>query len=132
MARFVRVQEDESYATYDVPTKEEYEDLIEKLRGTQKDFETRFWGIAQKIISLEGRIAGPDNEKTQITIMNGQVYTLELEGTKKQIEVFEAERQRKRYASLFPPHMSFVGIVKLALECGLTVMNVTTYKKEDK
>lgn len=68
-----------------------------------------------------------DNKNTQIALMDGAGDTLELEGTKKQIEAFEAER-KKRNDALFPRALSFVKSIELALEHGLTVKKVTTRK----
>lgn len=69
----------------------------------------------------------PGTEKTKYSLMNGVGDWIELEGTEKQIEAFEAERKEKNDA-LFPRHMSFIKTIELALEHGLTVKKVTTRK----
>lgn len=133
----------------EVPTKEEYDDFRQRVGSALDLADKKIISLEDRIAALEDRNSVPttenvadwlheakeeyeeslDNEKTQMTIMNGKGDTLELEGTKKQIEAFEAERRKKNVA-LFPKALSFVKIVELALERGLTVKKVTTYKKE--
>ena len=68
-----------------------------------------------------------DTKNTQATLITGAGDILELEGTGKQIEAFEAKRKEKNDA-LFPSCMSFIKTIELALEHGLTVKKVTTRK----
>lgn len=139
--RFVKVQD--QYASYNVPTKEEYEDLIEKLRETQKDLETRLWGLAQKGISLQDRIATLEKETERknespkeeeldedkegssykaalFSIANGG---LEITGTEEQYKTFEKSREEID-KSLFPKFLTYDKLVRLALDCGLTVKKI--------
>lgn len=80
------------------------------------------YGLDDELLNEEGK-----NEKTRMTLMNGAGNTLELEGTEKRVEAFEAER-KERNDALFPSCMSFIETVSLALEHGLSVKKVTTRK----
>ncbi len=125
MTRFVRVQGAGQYASYDVPTKEEYKYFRENVSYYLERLGSRI-----AVLEKEAEKESPKEEfepatdkKTKIALMNGEGHMLELEGTEKQIEDFEAERKEKNDA-LFPRALSFVKIVELALEHGLSVKKV--------
>lgn len=67
-------------------------------------------------------------ERITLNIINPRGDTLELEGTIKQIEAFEAER-KERNDAMFPRFISLKSTLSLALKHGLSVKKVTINDK---
>lgn len=107
-----------------VPTKEEYKYFRENVSYYLERLGSRIAALEGDRNSVPTK-ESPDNKKTKIALMNCVGDVLELEGTEKQIEVFEAER-KERNDLLFPSAMSFMKTAELALEHGLTVKKVVT------
>lgn len=106
---------------------------VENLRGHLFTME-EMCDIIISIIetSLCMRMHGHVNEEnTTLTLMNCAGDILELEGTEKQFEAFEAER-KQRNGTLFPNAMSLIETVSLALEHGLSVKKVILNKRRNR
>lgn len=125
MTRFIRVQADGQYASYTVPTEEEYNDYREKVNQC-------FERLNAKVEALEKERPKKEEPFTDgkiiLTLMNGKGDMLELEGTEKHFVDFEAER-KERNDALFPSGMSLIDTISLALEHGLSVRKLTPNKK---
>lgn len=113
MTRFVRVQD--QYATYNVPTEEEYNDYREKVNQC-------FERLNAKVEALECRtVKKTDVYKVSlVSIANGE---LELTGTEEQQRAFEISREQID-KSLFPRFLTMDKLVLLALDCGLSVKKI--------
>lgn len=115
MTRFVRVID--QYATYNVPTEEEYEDFQQRI-GKQLD------RLESRIATIEKMT--PVEEESEVykvslfSIANGE---LELTGTEEQQRAFEISREQID-KSLFPRFLTMDKLVLLALDCGLSVKKI--------
>lgn len=88
---------------------------------------TGYYGTTKPYLDPYGLDTG-NQVKITMSLMNGEGHMLEIEGTEKQIEAFEAERKECNEA-LFPSAMSFEKTVGLALEHGLSIKKVTLNKE---
>lgn len=115
--RFARVQGVGEYKDYFVPTKEEYEELKQRT--------------SERLERLESRIATIEKERPKVeksevytaTLFNTVGGTLELSGTEEQHQVFDKSREAID-KSLFPRFLPWDKLVKLALDCGLSVKEI--------
>ena len=113
--RFVRVLDDG--LTINVPTMEEYDEL--KRRTS-----VRFERLESRIAAIEKE--RPKVEKSEVytaTLFNTVGGTLELSGTEEQHQVFDKSREAID-KSLFPRFLPWDKLVKLALDCGLSVKEI--------
>lgn len=115
--RFARVQGVGEYKDYFVPTKEEYEDF---KRST-----------SERLERLESSIEAPEKESPKeekpevhtTTLFSSVGGMLELTGTEEQHQVFDKSRETIN-ESLFPRFLPWDKLVKLALDCGLSVKEI--------
>lgn len=124
--RFVKVQGVGEYVDYDVPTKDEYDDYRDKVNQC-------FERLYAKVEALEKETEkeSPKVEKSEVytaTLFSIVGSTLELTGTKEQHQVFDKSREIID-ESLFPRFLTWDKLVKLALDCGLSVkeIKITNY-----
>mgnify|MGYP003298023813 CR=1 FL=1 len=113
MTRFVRVQD--QYATYNVPTKEEYEDYRGKVNQC-------FERLNAKVEALEC-ITGKKTDVYKVSLVSIANGELELTGTEEQQRAFEISREQID-KSLFPRFLTRDKLVLLALDCGLSVKKI--------
>lgn len=115
MTRFVRVQD--QYATYNVPTEEEYNDYRKKVNQC-------FERLNAKVEALEKERSKKEEDRVYkvslFSIANGE---LELTGTEGQHQAFETCR-KVIDESKFPRFLTFDQLALLALDCGLSVKEI--------
>lgn len=122
MTRFVKVQAAGSYADYEVPTKEEYEDFQQNI-GKQLD------KLESIIEALSPRTpAGEEEPEKGTDVYKASLFSvahgeLELSGTEEQHKIFEKSREQTDKI-LFPKFLTHDKLVLLALDCGLSVKKI--------
>lgn len=119
MISFVRVID--QHNTYYVPTKEEYDDYRERVNRC-------FERLNAKVEALENGTEkeSPKEEKPKMytaTLFSLAGGTLEIIGTKEQHQIFDRSRETIN-ESLFPRFLTRDKLVKLALDCGLSVKEI--------